>query len=164
MSEGSDKYDGLNLPQLLDLMHGIVVPEPAPWTPQTVGWWVVLGWLVAVVGLCALKYVQYRKRNRYRREALDALDDSNRRAGDDPAGSAAAVAALLKRTALAAWPRERVAALYGADWAEFLVESAGNDARVADAAEEIARAAYDPRSNGADLVKPARRWIRKHRA
>ena len=164
MSEVSDKYEGLNLPQLLDLMHDIVVPEPVPWTPQTDGWWVLFGWLLAIVVLSAIKYAEYRRRNRYRREALDVLDDIKDHAAADPAGSAAAVAALVKRTALAVWPRERVASLYGAEWAEFLVESSRNDARVADAAMEIARAAYDPRLNGADLVKPARRWIKVHRA
>ncbi len=164
MNQVSDKYEGLNLPQLLDLMHGIVVPDPVPWTPQTSGWWVLLGWLVAVVALSALKYVQYRRRNRYRREALDVLDDIDKHAADDPVGSAAAIAALVKRTALAVWPRERVASLHGDEWAAFLVESAGNDSRVAGAAPKIARAAYDPRSSGSELVKPARRWIKVHRA
>ncbi len=164
MSEVGEKYEGLNLPQLLDLMHEIVIPEHVPWVPQTDGWWVLLGWLFAVAGLCAIKYLQYRRRNRYRREALDALDGIRKTAADDPAGSAAAVAALIKRTALAAWPRERVAALYGADWAEFLVRSAGDDPAVAKGAPRIARAAYDPASNGPDLIEPARRWIRKHRA
>lgn len=164
MSEANEKYEGLNLPQLLDLMHGIVVPDPVPWTPQTDGWKVMLAWLIAVVALCVVKYIEYRRKNRYRREALEVLVDIDKRAEDDPVGSAAAVAALVKRTALAVWPRDEVASLHGAAWADFLVESANNDSRVADAAPEIARAAYDPRSNGKKLVKPARRWIRKHRA
>jgi len=164
VSASTEQYDGLNLPQLLDLMHEIVVSEPVAWTPQTEGWWVVTGWLAIVMGLCAIKYVQHRRRNRYRREALDVLDNIGESAADDPAGSAAAIAELLKRTALGVWPRERVAALYGTQWASFLVETARNDMHVAEAAEEIARAAYDPHSNGAALVKPARRWIKVHRA
>lgn len=164
MSAGTEQYEGLNLPQLLDLMHEIVVPDPVSWAPQTDGWWVVLGWLLALTALCAIKYMIHRRRNRYRREALDVLKQIAASADADPAGSAASIAALVKRTALAVWPRERVAALYGAEWADFLVESASNDRRVADAAPQISKAAYDPGAIGRDLVKPARRWIKVHRA
>ena len=31
-------YEGLSLPELLALMHELVLPEPVAWTPQTVGW------------------------------------------------------------------------------------------------------------------------------
>jgi len=160
----SEKYEGLNLPQLLDLMHGIVVPEPVPWTPQTDGWWVLLAWFVAVVLLCAIKYVDHRRRNRYRRQALAELGRIEALTDADPAGSAAAVAMLVKRTALAVWPRDRVAALYGAQWADFLAESARHDRRVAEGASLIARAAYDPNADAAELITPARRWIKVHRA
>lgn len=46
-------YEGLNLPQLLDLMHDIVVPDPVSWLPQTAGWLVMTGWLLVVVLLVA---------------------------------------------------------------------------------------------------------------
>ena len=51
MSE--EKYQGLNLPQLFELMHDIVPPEPVPWMPQTPGWWVLLAWIAAVSALTA---------------------------------------------------------------------------------------------------------------
>ena len=50
------------------------------------------------------------RRNAYRREALRQLD------AVDPGG----ISTVLKRTALAAWPREQVAALTGAAWLAFL--------------------------------------------
>ena len=64
------QYDGLNLPQLLDLMHGLVMPEPVAWLPQTPGWWIVLGWLLAILLLLAWQFPRRRQRNRYRRDAL----------------------------------------------------------------------------------------------
>ncbi|MEO1080132.1 MAG: DUF4381 domain-containing protein [Pseudomonadota bacterium] len=160
----SDRFEGLSLSQLLDLMHEIVVPDAVSWTPQTGGWWVVLGWVLVVASLCALRYVEHRRKNRYRREALKSLARIAETAGEEPAASAAAVAELLKRTALAAWPRERVASIYGSAWAEFLVETSAQDADVARAAPLLARAAYDNGIRGADLISPARRWIQCHRA
>ncbi|MEM9314897.1 MAG: DUF4381 domain-containing protein [Pseudomonadota bacterium] len=160
----SDRYEGLSLSQLLDLMHEIVVPDAVSWVPQTAGWWVVLGWLLSVATLCALRYAQYRRKNRYRREALEDLARIAETAAAEPAASAAAVAELLKRAALAAWPRERVASMYGPAWADFLIETCARDTEVVQAAPQLARAAYDPGVRGADLIAPARCWILRHRA
>lgn len=55
------RFDGLNLPQLIELMHEVVQPEPVSRLPQTVGWWVVLGWLVAVGLLFAARRLRDRK-------------------------------------------------------------------------------------------------------
>lgn len=164
MTSTEARFEGLNLPQLLDLMHELVMPEPVSWLPQTDGWWVVLGWLLAMVAVAALRYRSWRRRNRYRREALAALRQIEAGAADDPRASAVAIAELVKRTALAAWPREQVAALYGQAWAEFLVTTASNDPEVVSGAPDIARGAYDPRIEGRTLILPARRWIQVHRA
>ena len=34
----NERFEGLNLPQLMDLMHGLVYPDPVSWMPQTIGW------------------------------------------------------------------------------------------------------------------------------
>ena len=158
------QYDGLNLPQLLNLMHDLVMPEPVAWLPQTPGWWIVLGWMLAVLLLLAWQFVKRRRRNRYRRDALAELKSIAAQSGLSPAASAQRIAALLKRTALVAYAREDVAALYGQEWARFLSDSAGNDRQVADAADMLAAAAYRPDGDGRPLLRPARRWIRLHRA
>jgi cbb3-type cytochrome oxidase subunit 3 len=158
------QYDGLTLVQLLELMHELVMPEPLPWLPQTPGWWVLLGWLSAVLVLSVWFLLKRRRRNRYRREALVALKDINRQTELSPAESAQRIAALLKRTALAAYPRRDVAPLYGSAWAQFLTESANDDRQIADAAGLLADAAYRQDADGAALSDAARRWIRLHRA
>jgi len=157
-------YEGLNLPQLLDLMHGLVMPEPVSWMLQTQGWWVVAGWLAVVIGLAVIKIVSRRRKNRYRREAIAQLGQIASMAAHDPAAAAVEIASLLKRTALAIYPRQQVAHLYGPDWARFLCETAGNDPGVAGAAADLAGAAYDRNVDGASLVSPARRWIEIHHA
>ena len=122
----SERFEGLNLPQLLDLMHELVVPEAVPWFPQTPGWWVLCGWALAVTALL--------------------------------------IAEIVKRAALGAYPRARVAGLHGRDWARFLCESSGDDRQVTEAAESLASAAYRPDADGRALLQPARRWVRVHRA
>ena len=157
-------YEGLNLPQLLDLMHGLAMPEPVPWILQTRGWWLVAGWLAVVSGLAVIKIISRRRQNRYRREAIDQLRQIESVAAQDPAAAAVEIALLLKRTALAIYPRQQVAHLYGSDWARFLCETAGNDPGVAGAAVELAGAAYDRNADGGSLIGPARRWIEIHHA
>jgi hypothetical protein len=155
-----NRFEGLRLPELMDLLHEIVEPPAVAWLPQTPGWWVLGAWIFAVLVIAVRHWLAVRRRNRYRRDALHELDQLA--AGAE--STAAEIALLVKRTALAAYPREQVASLYGADWAAFLRRSAGNDPVVAAGAESLASAAYRADAHGQTLVEPARRWIRVHRA
>ncbi len=156
-------YEGLNLPQLLELMHDLVRPEPVSWMPQTPGWWIALAWLIAVIVI--LLWHRYRawRRNRYRREALATLRSIEANSVDEKQ-VAGQIALLLKRTALAAYSREKVAQLYGSEWAQFLCEAANNDPIIGQSAEQLATTAYRADSDGKALIAPARRWIKMHRA
>ncbi len=148
-------YEGLNLVELLALLHPPLLPDPVSLIPGTGGWWVVGAWLGTLAGVGVWQWRRYRRAGAYRREALQLLTD-----GVD----APTLARLLKRTALAAYERERVAHLSGRDWAEFLVETSGADPQVRAAAPALASAAYEPHADVAELLAPARRWIRVHRA
>lgn len=157
-------YEGLNLPQLLDLMRELVLPEPVSRTPEGPGWWIFLGWLVAVIVIIARGLVARHRRNRYRREAIARLAAISRSANNNPSAAAADIAVLLKQAALVAYPRADVAALYGEDWARFLNESARHDPAVTEVSARLATAAYKPGADGRELVSGARRWIEVHRA
>ena len=157
-------YEGLNLPQLLELMHELVFPAAISRVPEGPGWWIFLAWLVAVIVIITRSLVGRYRRNRYRREAIARLAAIEQSANDNPAAAAADIAVLLKQAALAAYPREDVAALYGEDWARFLNESASNDPIVTDVSSKLAIAAYRPDADGRELLAGARRWIRVHRA
>jgi hypothetical protein len=159
----SARYADLSLPELLDLMHPIVEPDAVPLLPQTPGWWIVFGWLAGLILLLAWHWRRRWLRNRYRREAEAELDAIALTVDTEPRLAAEAIAELLKRTALSAFPRERVAALTGPEWAEFLVQTAGNDPAVADGAERLSEAAYRANADGHPLIAAARCWIRVHR-
>jgi Ca-activated chloride channel family protein len=145
---------------LVDLIGQLAEPAQPPavsMVPQTVGW-VVL----AVIVLFLLTWLVWRgvrswQTNAYRRIALAELQ----LAGDDPA----AIAAILRRTALAAWPRTQVASLVGDDWLAFLDRSGGEDEFSSAMGQAMLKAPYRPGRTGpvAGLKKSAGCWIRRHR-
>jgi hypothetical protein len=92
------------------------------------------------------------------------LKDIGARADESSSAVAGQVALLIKRTALVAYPRAEVANLYGSEWAAFLRQSAGNDPVVEKAAGDLATAAYRVNVDDGELIEPARRWIKVHRA
>ncbi|MBX9841231.1 MAG: DUF4381 domain-containing protein [Xanthobacteraceae bacterium] len=151
-----------------DPVAGLVdIPLPAPvglW-PQT--WESRLAVAALAVGLIAgiAWLVRWWSVNRYRRAALselgrieDTLDDAS------PADLAAALASLMRRTALAAFPREQVAPLAGPAWLAFLDRTCGGRAFSDGPGRSLEISAYqqvpaDPRA----LVAVVRHWIKAHR-
>lgn len=144
---------------LIDLINKLApppAPDPVSMVPQTLGW-IVLG-LIALGLVVWLAWRSYRnwRANAYRRAALVELAACNA----DPA----AIADILRRTALSAWPREAVASLTGEDWLDFLDQTGGNGGfgdvagRVLLSAPWRARAA----APSPELAGMAAHWIRHH--
>jgi Domain of unknown function (DUF4381) len=151
----------------------IVSPPPVSWMPQTWGW-AALALLVVLLAIWgAWRWHQHRQANRYRRDALAELADLEQRldAPQSRAEALAAIPVLLKRTALAAWPREVVSPLSGSAWVAFLRANAGGAtfpdkaAALLDDAEY--RGAQALEAFGKDEARAvgaaARQWIEGHR-
>ena len=136
-----------------EAMHGLILPPPVPFWPATPAWYVVFA-LLALLGLW-LGWRGWRRwrANAYRRAALRALGS---------AADGAEIATILKRTALAAWPREAVASLSGQDWAAFLRRTAPRAHLDVASATALASLAYAPAAP--PMRAPAERWIRFHDA
>jgi hypothetical protein len=144
---------------LVDLIEQLVSPRDPPpisMVPQTSGW-IVLGVAVAsIAGLSLLRWHRHHKENAYRLAALAALE----RVGTDPV----AIAEILRRTALAAYPRTDVAALSGAGWLGFLDATAGGTAFREGQGRIVAEAPYRPGLGGSDALRDvAAQWICHHR-
>ena len=104
----------------------IVTPTPPSWMPQTVGWLVVGVVLLAGVLWLAWRTVRRWYANRFRRAALRELAALQQTADSaERATLLLSLAELLKRLALAQWPRNSVAALSGPAWGDFLRTHAG---------------------------------------
>jgi hypothetical protein len=153
------EYQGLNLPELLELLEPIVLPEPVSLLPQTPGWWVLAGWLLTLALIAIWQRRRRWQANRYRRQAQAEIDALL----SDCAPTSAAIAAVVKRTALAVYPRSQVASLTGSEWAAFLEHSCDGDPEVAASAQQLALAAYRPDIDPDSIVESARRWIECHR-
>lgn len=131
-----------------EAMHDLILLPPVSFWPATPAWFVLIALLLAMLGWIGWRAWRRWQRDAYRREALRELPDA----------SPQQIAAILKRVALVAWPREQVAALSGAAWAAFLRRTAPR-ARLAPAeAEMLENLAYAP----ADAHDAARRWVRCH--
>lgn len=139
-------------------------------SPGTISWWPATpGWAVLAAGLAL--YLLYRggralrrwRRNRYRREARRELRQLVASAGPETLANAASD--LLKRTALAAFPRPRVAGLHGAAWVDFLnrhCAGAPFDATLAEALSSQYRQVPLAAGQQRALLAACDTWIKHH--
>lgn len=149
-------------------LQEIPLPPPVPYTPSTVGWLVVGVLLLAFVIGIAWRLARHWRANAYRREALAELEAIER----EPGAVLQTLPALLKRTAIAATSRERVAALTGRKWLVFLDRTLGGESFSRGTGQLLTRIAYRdaaglqaiPRRDLDELLRLARRWIRHHHA
>lgn len=171
MSEAAAASDPTpSLSQLAD----VVLPPPVSWRPQTVGWEVLAVVLVLLALWLAWRGARRWWRNRYRREALAELQRLEARWQADPATGPQLLAALpelVKRCALAAWPRDQVARQSGAEWAQFLLANAGQASHGAQALAPLVREIqyHDQRAlkrvspnDVRVLIEASRQWIQGH--
>ncbi|MDU0311082.1 DUF4381 domain-containing protein [Rhizobium sp. 10PS4] len=152
-------------------LHDIAMPEPVSWMPQTWGWAVLATALLVMLVLAGFRWVLRYRANAYRREALALLVviEERLRRPETRRDGIRELGEVLKRTALAAWPRDEVAALSGESWVLFL--DAHNDDKAGHAIQQLlddfeyhgAEVVADLPSNVCgDLVIAARNWIERH--
>jgi hypothetical protein len=136
-------------PASLQNLRDIAVPEAPPLWPPAPGVWVLLVIFLAIALAAFLWWRRSRARSAYRRAGLALLEDAR---------TTRDINIILKRVALAAWPRPDVAPLYGDDWAAFLDGSCRrsrfSSLGTIDDAGEPSR----------QLTRSARTWILNHRA
>jgi hypothetical protein len=133
----------------LENLRDIVVPEPPPLWPPAPGVWVLLIIAAAVLLALILWWRRARARNAYRRAGLALL--KNARTVRD-------VNIVLKRVALAVFPRSTVAPLWGDEWVAFLDRTCRR-ARFTSLGEVDAETEVSSK-----LRSKAGTWIRHHRA
>ena len=157
-------------PLALKPLQELPLPEPVSWAPQTIGWVAVAVLLMAAAIWAGWMGWRRYKRERYRRVALAELAEIEVALNDAQHRTAAltAIPSLIKRTSLAAAPRERVAALSGDEWLAFLKRTRGRfDER---SGALLTLVSYAPAEQIASitpleaetLVSVARDWIQRH--
>lgn len=157
-------------PGALTTLQELPLPEPVSWAPQTVGWLVVAAVLILAALWAAWAGWRRHKRAHYRKVALTELGQIETALHDDSQRTIAlaAIPALIKRTSLAAHPKQHVAALSGEAWLAFLKRTNGHFDERSGAlltmmsyapAEQIAAL---PKSEVDTLLSATRDWIQRH--
>lgn len=147
-------------------MADITLPPPVSMMPATWGWAMLAGLLVLTLVLALWRWLRRRAQNRYRRDALAEIAVLEART--DRAQALAALPEIIKRTALAVWPREQVAGLSGEPWVAFLTAHAGKARIEAESLRFLAEAEYRPALAAPDdaavrrSFDVARQWIEGH--
>lgn len=159
-------------PASLSNLHDIIVPDPVSLWPLAPGWYVLAWILLIALAFWAWSRLRRWRQNRYRRMALTELDQLEA-AVKDPSRRVSALGelpALVKRVALAAWPRERVASLSGPALLAFLDQTGRTQMFQLGAGKSLAVLAYDAQTVAAldnahiaPLFSAVREWIKQHK-
>lgn len=141
----------------LAALRPLHTPAPVDWWPPAPGWWVLAALLLALAGLTWW----YRRRTALRRAALSELRQLER-FEPDATRLASGVNQLLRRVALACFPRRQVAALSGEAWLRFLDTHAGGAGFCTGPGRVLATAPFarDCTLKRTALLTLARQWIR----
>jgi hypothetical protein len=150
----------------LQNLNDIVVPGPVGWWPLAPGWYVLATLALIAVLVMAVRQWRRWRQNRYRRQAMMELSSIRRSASGE---SLRQLPELLKRTALSAWSREKVASLNGRAWHRFLDGSAGMDRFCSGAGDILDQLAYagvgaplPADSELKQVLDAAELWLKQH--
>ncbi|QGU33119.1 DUF4381 domain-containing protein [Thermochromatium tepidum] len=140
------------------------LPEPVSWWPPAPGWWLVAVVLIALV-LVVRPWWRRRSRASVQRAARRELARLGRELAvhGDRRRYLAELSHLLRRLALARYPRAQVAGLVGEDWLAFLDATGGAGAFSKGVGRVLVESAHRP-ADQIDLeVEPlaelVERWI-----
>lgn len=145
---------------LLNQLQDIQLPEPIGWWPLSFAWWILLFMLVSIAVGLTWYLREQKKRNAYRKEALQRLKTLNNSENTrlSPNQQAIEINQLLKQVALTAYPRTEVAQLNGQAWLDFLAKSAKHIVPPTDL-KQCMQLAYQPPSHSQTELKQAQQQL-----
>ena len=146
-------------------LRDIHLPAEISFWPPAPGWWILATLAVIAIIAAVLQWSRYRRRSRYRREALAQLDQLSHDTAS-PLVQLAEINQLLKRVALTAYPNQALAQLHSEYWLEFLQRSAPKT-RLEDSVATLLRdRLYGPNTVTHEDIEPlllySKRWVQQH--
>lgn len=149
----------------LSQLRDIHLPPPVSWWPLAIGWWVLIA-LTALIAIGLVWWLRRRVVNRWRRQALSELKQL-RTQQSEAHEAVITLSVLLRRIAIAKFPREEVAGLHGDAWLNFLDRALGpTHDFLSDSGRLLSNAPYS-RNAQIDgtalttLLDISERWIKK---
>ncbi len=158
-------------PASLQNLNDIVLPVPVAWWPLAIGWYFLSGLVLIVLAWLVYRLLQRWVNNRYRRAALRQLQLLAERiqSTQERDANLGQIPILLKRAALCAYPRRRVAFLTGKDWVDFLNSRVKNPLFTQSTAGTLTKISYatgESRAVDAQaataLINASRQWLNQH--
>jgi hypothetical protein len=159
-----------NDPGALSNLRDLALPDPVAWWPPAAGVWILAATMLGLAAAALARAAACHRADAYRRAAarrLHAIDAALAGGTTARRDVGLAVFALLKRTALAAYPREEVASLSGPAFVDFLIRTSARRLDTAALAHDAAQAyGRTPADEAAShkLIVQARVWVASHRA
>ena len=147
----------------LQELRDVHLPDPIALWPPAPGWWVLSG-LVVIGAIVFLWIRMYRRRTRARRLAITELGaikqhyDTHR----DDQWLVQRLSAIVRRYAIATFPRTEVAGLVGISWLQFLNRTGQTNQFTDGIGHLLSSGPYRPESavSAAELVPLVDHWIR----
>ena len=157
-------------PASLSNLNDIVMPATISWWPLAPGWYALMAILCLFVFWAGWRYWQHWHHNLYRRQALLELAEIHSELNSTGKLTALIkLPALLKRTALAAYPRKQIIGFNTEDWFAFLNTSTPTPVFNPGLICDLKTIAYASKNQdallniaSAPLLESVENWIRQH--
>ncbi len=148
-----------NLPSSIYL-HQLYEPNPVPFHFETPGWYILFAiLLIAIISVLVFQFMKFKK-NRYRRNAIKEIENLETGNSFIPG-----IFAILKKTAIHAFGREKTGNLYGKEWIE-LLERSGKNINLSAYSEEISDILYKGKTVNSEtelkILLNAKKWVKTH--
>lgn len=147
-------------------LRDIHLPEPIGFWPLAPGWWLLIALSVVLISVVSWRFWRAIVAARAKKEALRLLkyyEEQSLQEGNS-APLCAQISELLRRVALAYFPRKEVASVHGVAWIEFLNKH-GKKVDFNAVRSLLLDSAYQAHSQERmqPLIRRARRWIQQRR-
>src|SRR6516165_10054078 len=108
---------------LLSQLRDIHLPPPITIWPLALGWYLLLAFFIILMLIAIYFWLSYLKKHHLKKCVMKRLEELQQEQNLHHAVSEE-LSVLLKRAALATFPRKEVAGLYGEEWLQFLDKTA----------------------------------------
>ena len=137
-------------PSPLDNLRDIHLPENIDQFPSAIGWWILLGLLICILGFIVFRAIKNYRALRYLRSAKLELNSLSEQQASNQ--SLSQLSALLKRITLIYYPPNAVASLSGTKWWYFVNNEAGQNIYSKDDIKQMNQSRYQ-KDNSIDKVE-----------
>lgn len=160
----------MNQQDPLAQLRDIHLPGMPVWWPPAPGWWLLAVLLLAAIAVGLWLWRRHWQQQAYRRQAVSELERAWAIFIADANANryAQSLSQILRRTALAAYPRHNIASLTGSHWLQFLDASSPQALKGEFSGERghlLASLTYRPVDAQQDLASLhalAMTWVRDH--